>query len=175
MLFRSIKAIFNCFYYDFDLSRPIKTEDLAEIEKEMRRIVSGNHNFSKKVLTRKEALDLFKDQPYKIELINDLPENEEISVYSHADFVDLCRGPHIENTKEINGQAFKLMKTAGAYWRGDVSKPMLTRIYGTAWQKPQELKDYLAFLEEAEKRDHRKIGKDLDLFHIDEEIGRAHV
>ena len=162
-------AIENGFYYDFDLSRPIKTEDLAEIEKEMRRIVSGNHDFSKKVLTRKEALDLFKDQPYKIELINDLPENEEISVYSHADFVDLCRGPHIENTKEINGQAFKLMKTAGAYWRGDVSKPMLTRIYGTAWQKPQELKDYLAFLEEAEKRDHRKIGKDLDLFHIDEE------
>lgn len=162
-------AIENGFYYDFDLSRPIKEEDLGEIEKEMRRIVSGNHDFSNKVLSRKEALDFFKDQPYKTELINDLAEDEQITVYTHADFSDLCRGPHVANTKEINGQAFKLMKTAGAYWRGDVTKPMLTRIYGTAWQKPSELKEYLAFLEEAEKRDHRKIGKELDLFHIDDD------
>ncbi len=162
-------AIENGFYYDFDLSRPIKEEDLGEIEKEMRRIVSGNHDFSNKVLSREEALDFFKDQPYKTELINDLAEDEQITVYTHADFSDLCRGPHVANTKEINGQAFKLMKTAGAYWRGDVTKPMLTRIYGTAWQKPSELKEYLAFLEEAEKRDHRKIGKELDLFHIDDD------
>ncbi len=162
-------AIENGFYYDFDLSRPIKEEDLGEIEKEMRRIVSGNHDFSNKVLSREEALDFFKDQPYKTELINDLAEDEQITVYTHADFSDLCRGPHVANTKEINGQAFKLMKTAGAYWRGDVTKPMLTRIYGTAWQKPNELKEYLAFLEEAEKRDHRKIGKELDLFHIDDD------
>ena len=162
-------AIENGFYYDFDLSRPIKEEDLGEIEKEMRRIVSGNHDFSHKVLSREEALDFFKDQPYKTELINDLAEDEQITVYTHADFSDLCRGPHVANTKEINGQAFKLMKTAGAYWRGDVTKPMLTRIYGTAWQKPSELKEYLAFLEEAEKRDHRKIGKELDLFHIDDD------
>jgi threonyl-tRNA synthetase len=162
-------AIENGFYYDFDLSRPIKEEDLGEIEKEMRRIVSGNHDFSHKVLSREEALDFFKDQPYKTELINDLAEDEQITVYTHADFSDLCRGPHVANTKEINGQAFKLMKTAGAYWRGDVTKPMLTRIYGTAWQKPNELKEYLAFLEEAEKRDHRKIGKELDLFHIDDD------
>ena len=100
----------------------------------MRRIVSGNHDFSNKVLSREEALDFFKDQPYKTELINDLAEDEQITVYTHADFSDLCRGPHVANTKEINGQAFKLMKTAGAYWRGDVTKPMLTRIYGTAWQ-----------------------------------------
>ncbi|HPY53126.1 MAG TPA: threonine--tRNA ligase [Treponemataceae bacterium] len=162
-------AIENGFYYDFDLSRPIKEEDLGEIEKEMRRIVSGNHDFSHKLLSRKEALDFFKDQPYKTELINDLAEDEQITIYTHADFSDLCRGPHVTNTKEINGQAFKLMKTAGAYWRGDVTKPMLTRIYGTAWQKPNELKEYLAFLEEAEKRDHRKIGKELDLFHIDDD------
>ena len=162
-------AIENGFYYDFDLSRPIKEEDLGEIEKEMRRIVSGNHDFSNKVLSREEALDFFKDQPYKTELINDLAEDEQITIYTHADFSDLCRGPHVANTKEINGQAFKLMKTAGAYWRGDVTKPMLTRIYGTAWQKPSELKEYLAFLEEAEKRDHRKIGKELDLFHIDDD------
>lgn len=162
-------AIENGFYYDFDLSRPIKEEDLGEIEKEMRRIVSGNHDFSNKVLSRKDALEFFKDQPYKTELINDLAEDEQITVYTHADFSDLCRGPHVANTKEINGQAFKLMKTAGAYWRGDVTKPMLTRIYGTAWQKPSELKEYLAFLEEAEKRDHRKIGKELDLFHIDDD------
>ncbi len=162
-------AIENGFYYDFDLSRHIKEEDLGEIEKEMRLIVSVNHDFSHKLLSRKEALDFFKDQPYKTELINDLAEDEQITVYTHADFSDLCRGPHVANTKEINGQAFKLMKTAGAYWRGDVTKPMLTRIYGTAWQKPNELKEYLAFLEEAEKRDHRKIGKELDLFHIDDD------
>ena len=157
------------FYYDFDLSRPIKEEDLAEIEKEMRRIVSGNHDFIRKEVSKEEALKLFKDQPYKIELINDFPDGETISTYEQDGYLDLCRGPHVANTKEINSQAFKLMKIAGAYWRGDINRPMLTRIYGTAWEKPQQLKDYLNMLAEAEKRDHRKIGQDLDLFHLDPE------
>ncbi|NLM00052.1 MAG: threonine--tRNA ligase [Treponema sp.] len=162
-------AIDTGFYYDYELSRPIKEEDLAEIEKEMRRIISGNHDFIRKELSKEEALKFFADQPYKIELINDLPEGETISTYTQGGFTDLCRGPHVANTKEINAQAFKLMKTAGAYWRGDVSRPMLTRIYGTAFEKPNELKDYLNMLAEAEKRDHRKLGKELDLFHIDDE------
>ena len=162
-------AIDTGFYYDFELSRPIKDGDLAEIEKEMRRILSVNNDFVKKTLSKKEALDLFAGQDYKIELINDLPENEEISIYTNGDFTDLCRGPHVANTKEINAQAFKLTKTAGAYWRGDVKRPMLTRIYAAAFEKPNDLKEYLTMLEEAEKRDHRKIGKQLDLFHIDED------
>ena len=157
------------FYYDFDLSRPIKAEDLPEIEKEMRRIVSGNHDFIRKEVSKEEALKLFADQPYKIELINDLPPDATISTYEQDGYLDLCRGPHVASTKEINPQAFKLMKIAGAYWRGDENRPMLTRIYGTAWEKPQELKDYLNMLAEAEKRDHRKIGTDLDLFHLDPE------
>lgn len=162
-------AIDTGFYYDFDLSRPITQEDLGEIEKEMRRIVSGNHDFVKNVISKEEALKLFADQPYKVELINDLPPDSEISTYTQDGFTDLCRGPHVENTKQINAQAFKLTKTAGAYWRGDVTRPMLTRIYATAWKKPNELKEYLEMLAEAEKRDHRKIGRDLDLFHIDDE------
>ncbi len=162
-------SIENGFYYDFDLTRPIKAEDLTEIEKEMRRIVSGNHDFIREEVSKEKALELFKDQPYKIELINDLPADATISIYTQDGYTDLCRGPHIANTKEINPQSFKLMKIAGAYWRGDINRPMLTRIYGTAWEKPQQLKDYLNMLAEAEKRDHRKIGKELDLFHIDEE------
>ena len=162
-------AIDTGFYYDFDLSRPIKEEDLSEIEKEMRRILSTPHDFVKKVISREEALRLFAGQDYKIELINDLPADEEISIYTNGDFTDLCRGPHVANTKEINAQAFKLLKTAGAYWRGDVKRPMLTRIYAAAFEKPNDLKAYLTMIEEAEKRDHRKIGKQLDFFHIDEE------
>lgn len=162
-------AIDNGFYYDFDLSRPIKEDDLAEIEKEMRRIVSGNHDFVRKVITKEEALTLFADQPYKIELINELAPTEEISIYTQDGYTDLCRGPHLASTKEINAQSFKLMKIAGAYWKGDVKRPMVTRIYGTAWEKPNDLKEYLNMLAEAEKRDHRKIGKELDLFHVDEE------
>lgn len=162
-------AIDTGFYYDFELSRPIKDDDLPEIEKEMRRIVGGNHDFEKKVVSKTEALALFADQPYKIELINDLPENEEISIYTQDGFTDLCRGPHVSNTKEINSQAFKIMKTAGAYWRGDVNRPMLTRIYAASFEKPNDLKAYLQMLEEAEKRDHRKIGKELEFFHIDDD------
>ena len=162
-------SIDNGFYYDFQLPRPITGEDLPAIEKEMRKLISMNKKFTRKVVSKAEALEFFKDQPFKKELIEDLPEGEEISLYDQDGFVDLCRGPHVESTKELNAQAFKLMKTAGAYWRGDENRPMLTRIYGTAWEKPAELKEYLDMLQEAEKRDHRKIGKEMDLFHIDDE------
>lgn len=157
------------FYYDFDLSRPIKEEDLGEIEKEMRRLLTVPQDFETRVVSRNEALELFKDEPYKIELINGLGADEEISLYTHGGFTDLCRGPHVANTKEINAQSIKLMRIAGAYWKGDVTRPMLTRIYAAAFEKPNDLKAYLTMLEEAEKRDHRRLGKELDLFHIDDE------
>lgn len=162
-------SIDNGFYYDFQLPRPITGEDLPAIEKEMRKLISMSKKFTRKVVSKAEALEFFKDQPFKKELIEDLPEGDEISLYDQDGFVDLCRGPHVESTKELNAQAFKLMKTAGAYWRGDENRPMLTRIYGTAWEKPAELKEYLDMLQEAERRDHRKIGKEMDLFHIDDE------
>lgn len=157
------------FYYDFELPRPITETDLPSIEKEMRKILNTRSKFEKEVVTREEALKMFKDQPYKIELINGLSENEEISIYRSGEFTDLCRGPHVQSMEEINAQSFKLMKTAGAYWRGDKDRPMLTRIYGTVWEKPNDLKEYLVMLSEAEKRDHRKIGKAMGLFHIEEE------
>lgn len=157
------------FYYDFQLPRPIKDEDLPKIEKEMRRILASNAPFVKSLISREKALELFKDQPFKIELINGLPEDAQISTYTSGKFVDLCKGPHVGSMKEINPQAFKIMKIAGAYWRGDEKRPMLTRIYGTAWESPNDLKEYLHILEEAEKRDHRKLGVALDLFHLDEE------
>ena len=162
-------SIENGFYYDFELTRPITQEDLPAIEKEMRKILSSNKDFQRKELSRAEAKAMFADQPYKLELIDGLPEDATISIYNQGDFTDLCRGPHVCSTKEINAQSFKLMKTAGAYWRGDVSRPMLTRIYGTAWEKPADLKAYLDMLAEAERRDHRKLGREMDLFHIDED------
>ena len=162
-------AVENGFYYDFDLPTPITQDDLTRIEKEMRRLLSIPHDFIKKVISREEALELFKDQPFKCELINDLPQDAEISIYRSGDFVDLCKGPHVANSKEINAQGFKLEKIAGAYWRGDEKRPMLTRIYGTAWENQNDLKTYLTIQAEAEKNDHRKIGRELDLFHIEEE------
>ena len=162
-------SIENGFYYDFELTRPITQEDLPAIEKEMRKILSGNKEFQRKELSREEARAMFADQPYKLELIDGLPEDATISIYNQGNFMDLCRGPHVCSTKEINAQSFKLMKTAGAYWRGDVERPMLTRIYGTAWEKPADLKAYLDMLAEAERRDHRKLGREMDLFHIDED------
>ena len=162
-------SIENGFYYDFELTRPITQEDLPAIEKEMRKILSSNKDFQRKELSRAEAKAMFADQPYKLELIDGLPEDATISIYNQGEFTDLCRGPHVCSTKEINAQSFKLMKTAGAYWRGDVSRPMLTRIYGTAWEKPADLKAYLDMLAEAERRDHRKLGREMDLFHIDED------
>ena len=157
------------FYYDFELPRPINNDDLPAIEKEMRKILTTRSNFEKEVISREKALEMFKDQPFKVELIEGLPQDEEISIYKSGEFTDLCRGPHVCSMADINAQGFKLMKVAGAYWRGDETRPMLTRIYGTAWEKPNDLKEYLAMLEEAEKRDHRKIGKAMNLFHIDEE------
>ena len=164
-------AIENGFYYDFDFPSDHKlTEaDFPSIEKEMRRILSGNHEFIKKEVAKNDALQMFAGQPYKIELINAIPEGEAITTYTQDGFTDLCRGPHVATTKEINAQSFRLMKTAGAYWRGDSSRPMLTRIYAVAFSKPNDLKDYLKLLEEAEKRDHRKIGAQMDLFHLDPE------
>ncbi|UTC63320.1 threonine--tRNA ligase [Treponema sp. OMZ 787] len=162
-------AIDYGFYYDFELPRPINNDDLPVIEKEMRKILSTHSGFEKEVISRETALEMFKEQPFKIELINGLAADEEISIYKSGEFTDLCRGPHVCSMADINAQSFKLMKTAGAYWRGDETKPMLTRIYGTVWEKPNDLKEYLAMLEEAEKRDHRKVGKAMDLFHVDEE------
>jgi len=162
-------AIENGFYYDFALPTPITQDDLPRIEKEMRRLLSTPHDFIKEVITREQALELFKDQPFKCELINDLPQDVEISIYRSGNFVDLCRGPHVASTKEINAQGFKLEKIAGAYWRGDEKRPMLTRIYGTAWENQNDLQAYLTMQIEAEKNDHRKLGKELDLFHIEED------
>ena len=162
-------AVEHGFYYDFDLPTSITQDDLARIEKEMRRLLSTPQNFVKEIVSRQQALELFKDQPYKCELINDLPQDAEISIYRSGNFVDLCRGPHVANSKDINAQSFKLQKIAGAYWRGDEKRPMLTRIYGTAWETPNDLKTYLTMQAEAEKNDHRKIGRELDLFHIEED------
>ena len=171
------------FYYDFDLPRSLTPDDLAVIEKRMRQIIAGHFDFEKEVISADRARQIFKDQPYKLELIeglekggkdeygNPLKEKPEISVFTHDHFIDLCRGPHVDNTGKINPVAVKLMSVAGAYWRGDEHKPMLQRIYGTAWRNPQELKDYLWRLEEAKKRDHRKLGKELGLFYFSEDIG----
>lgn len=163
-------TIDNGFYYDFFRNEPFSTEDFAAIEKEMKRIVERGASFTREVWDRQEAIAYFKDkgERFKAELIEDLPENEEIKIYKQGDWLDLCRGPHMPGTKYV-GTAFKLLKVAGAYWRGDSSKAQLTRIYGTAWRNDQELQDYLTQLEEAEKRDHRKLGAAMDLFHLQEE------
>ena len=173
----------NGFYYDFDLPRNLTPEDLEQIEKRMRQIVQGRHEFKKTVVSADRAKEIFADQPYKLELIeglekggfdeygNPLNEKLEISIFQHDTFIDLCRGPHVENTKEIKQDAFKLMNIAGAYWRGDEKNKMLQRIYGTAWEKVDDLKQYLWKLEEAKKRDHRKLGKELDLFSISDDVG----
>lgn len=164
-------AIDNGFYYDFDFPEGTKfTEtDFPAVEKEMRKILAGNHEFIRKEVSKEEALKLFADQDYKVELINDLPADATITTYEQDGYLDLCRGPHVATTKEINGQAFKLNKIAGAYWRGDSNRPMLTRVYALCFAKPNDLKDYLTMLAEAEKRDHRKLGTEMDLFHLDPE------
>jgi threonyl-tRNA synthetase len=163
-------AIENGFYYDIDFKeKKITEEDFPAVEKEMRKILAGNFDFVRKEVSRSEAMKLFEGHQFKTELINDLPEDATISIYTQDDFTDLCRGPHVSNTKEINAQAFKLTKLAGAYWRGDSDRPMLTRVYAVAFEKPNDLKDYLKMLEEAEKRDHRRLGVEMDLFHLDPE------
>jgi len=164
-------AIEDGFYYDFDLPEPLKAEDLEKIEKRMREIIGGKYAFSRKAVSREEAVKMFSDQPYKLELIRELPEEQEISVYAQDTFNDLCRGPHVENTGDLGSDAFKLLSIAGAYWRGHERNPMLTRIYGTAWENRKHLAEYLKRREEIEKRDHRRLGKDLDLYSTHEEAG----
>jgi len=161
----------NGFYYDFDLPRHLTPEDLEAIEGYMKEIMEGDHEFRRQVISREEARKQFSDQPYKLELIHDLPEDQEISLYTQDTFTDLCRGPHVESTKQLNSRAFKLLSVAGAYWRGDEKRPMLQRIYGTAWETPKELRAHLERLAEIEKRDHRRVGRELDLFSTHEEAG----
>jgi threonyl-tRNA synthetase len=163
-------TIENGFFYDFYRNQPFTTEDLANIEVEMRKIIERGAAFTREVWSREDAIKFFKEkgENFKVELIQDLPESETIKIYKQGEWLDLCRGPHMPSVKNV-GTAFKLMKVAGAYWRGDSSKAMLTRIYGTAWRTEDELKAYLHQLEEAEKRDHRKLGKEMDLFHLQEE------
>ncbi|HAJ35456.1 MAG TPA: threonine--tRNA ligase [Chloroflexi bacterium] len=180
----------NGFYYDFDLgkdehgkTRTFTPEELEQIEKRMRQIIAGKHPFIYRQVSAEEARQLFADQPYKLELIagleqggideygNETQEKPVISTYRQDRFEDLCRGPHVEHTGQIPADGFKLMSVAGAYWRGDEKNPMLQRIYGTAWRNKKELNAHLAMLEEAKKRDHRKLGRELDIFIFDEEVG----
>ena len=163
-------VIENGFYYDFDPKTPFTPEDLPVIEKKMREIMGRNKPFTKQVWTRDKAREVFaaKGETYKLELIDTVKAGEDLKIYAQGDWFDLCRGPHMASTGQI-GSAFKLMKVAGAYWRGDSTKPMLSRIYGTAWQSQEELDAYTHMLEEAEKRDHRKLGREMDLFHFQEE------
>ena len=167
-------AIENGFYYDFAKEEPFTVNDFNKIEKKMLEIITQGKNFTREVWTRDQAINFFskKGENYKTELINDLDADETITIYKQGEWLDLCKGPHMPSTKYI-GKAFKLMKVAGAYWRGDSNNPMLTRIYGTAWRNEKELTEYLHQLEEAEKRDHRKLGKEMDLFHFQEEAPGA--
>jgi len=178
-------AIEDGFYYDFDLPRSLTPEDLEVIENRMKELIKSKENFVYKEVSADEARQIFKDQPYKLELIDGLEhggldddgnpteEKQTISTYQSGKFVDLCRGPHVESTAQINPMAIKLLNVAGAYWRGDENRPMLQRIYGTAWESKDQLKDYLWKLEEAKKRDHRKLGKELDLFSSNDEVGQG--
>ncbi len=159
----------NGFYYDFELPRSLTPEDFPEIEKRMRRLIESGEPFVREEISRERALEMFADQPYKVETINLLPENETISIYTVGPFTDLCRGPHVENSGRIG--PVKLLSLAAAYWRGDENRPQLQRLYATAWPTQGELDEYLWRLEEARKRDHRKIGKDLDLFMVSEQVG----
>jgi threonyl-tRNA synthetase len=162
-------AIQEGFYYDFQLPRSLTPEDLAEIEQRMAANREKAERFEREVVSREEALRIFADNPFKVELIEQLPEDEIITTYQQGHFLDLCRGPHVETTKEIG--PFKLLSVAGAYWRGDEKRPMLQRIYGTAFPTQEELDAHLHKLEEAQKRDHRRLGRELDLFSVNEEIG----
>jgi len=162
-------VIENGFYYDFAYERPFTSDDLAAIEKEMERLAAADIKVERSTMSRPDAVAMFKEmgEQYKVEIIESIPGDEELSFYRQGDFIDLCRGPHVPSTGHI--KAFKLMSVAGAYWRGDSRNAMLQRIYGTAWGDKKALKEYLHMLEEAERRDHRKIGKKLDLFHLQEE------
>jgi len=157
------------FYYDFSYKRPFTPEDLATIEKRMAEIAKRDHKVERRVMDRDEAVRLFEGmgEKYKAEIIGSIPAGEQISLYAQENFIDLCRGPHVPSTGKL--KVFKLMKVAGAYWRGDHRNEMLQRVYGTAWAKKEDQEAYLHRLEEAEKRDHRKLGRSLDLFHLQDE------
>ena len=159
------------FYYDFDLPRPLIPEDLEDIAESMKRIIGEDLPFERRVIGKSDAKDLFSDQPYKLELIDAIEEGDEISLFSQSKFVDLCRGPHVDKTGELRGDSFKLLSIAGAYWRGKETNPMLQRIYGTIWKSPKELRKHLANLSEREKRDHRRLARELDLISTHEEAG----
>ena len=163
-------VIENGFYYDFARNKPFTPDDLPKIEKKMREIIQRNKPFEKKLWSREKAQEVFaaKGEGYKLELIDAIPEGEDLKIYSQGEWFDLCRGPHMTSTGQV-GTNFKLMSIAGAYWRGNSDNAMLTRIYGTAWADKKQLDDYLTMLEEAEKRDHRKLGREMDLFHFQEE------
>lgn len=164
-------SISNGFYYDFDRETAFTTQDLEKLEAEMQKIIKENPEITRFELPRNEALELMKDEPYKVELINDIPEDEVISFYKIGDFTDLCAGPHVMSLKPI--KAIKLTRSAGAYWKGDEKNKMLTRIYGTAFLKKSELDSFLEALEEAKKRDHNKLGRELKLFTTDEKVGQG--
>ena len=159
-------TIENGFYYDIDLEESLSESDLEKVELRMKELAQTNYNVVREVVTRKKALDTFKkrNEPYKIEIINEIPDGEVIALYHHNEYIDMCRGPHVTSVRHL--KAFKLTKIAGAYWRGSSDNKMLQRVYGTAWTSEKELKKHLVLLEEAEKRDHRKLGKELDLFHF---------
>jgi len=159
-------TIENGFYYDIDLEESLSENDLEKIEVRMKELAQTNYDVVREVVTRKKALETFKnrDEPYKIEIINEIPDDDIIALYHHNEYIDMCRGPHVTSVRHL--KAFKLTKIAGAYWRGSSDNKMLQRVYGTAWSSEKELKKYLILLEEAEKRDHRKLGKELDLFHF---------
>ena len=167
-------VIENGFYYDFDRKEPFHPDDLVAIEKKMHEIIKRNAPFSKEYWSRDKAKAHFKTagEDYKVELIDAIPDGEELKIYKQGDWLDLCRGPHMTSTGQI-GKAFKLQRLAGAYWRGDSNNPMLQRIYGTAWASGKDLQAYLTQLEEAEKRDHRRLGREMDLFHFQEEAPGA--
>src|ERR1700726_365520 len=163
-------VIENGFYYDFFRNQPFTPEDFATIEKKMREIIARDKPFTKEVMSREDAKRVFRDKNelFKVELVDTIPAGESIKIYRQGDWFDLCRGPHMTSTGKVGG-AFKLMKVAGAYWRGDSNREMLSRIYGTAFAKPEQLAAYLKQIEEAEKRDHRRLGREMDLFHFQEE------
>ena len=162
-------AIDDGFYYDFDVPEPFSTEDLTRIEKEMKRVVRQNHRFEREEVSRDEALLRLRDEPYKLEILDELEDGESLTFYRDGDFVDLCRGPHVLSTGQV--RHYKLLSVAGAYWRGDEGNKMLQRIYGTAFAGREALDGHLRMLEEAKKRDHRRLGRELELFFFDDEVG----
>ena len=164
-------AIEDGFYYDFDLGRPFTPEDLEQVERRMQKIVKEDRPFQRIELSKEKAIAFFleKDEPYKVEMIKGFPDGENVTLYRQGEFVDLCRGPHVYSTGRI--KAFKLLSSSGAYWRGDERNPMLQRIYGSSFQTQEQLESYLARQEEIRRRDHRRLGRELDLYSVQDEIG----